>query len=529
MIYMTKRCVYGCKGLDTNMCEKAPRCSYASGKKRRYCRLRKTYKMNNSDCNIRNKSVKNHHATVIQKFMKNTTFKRRAEFLKAHCADSGACYAFGIMRKKIYDFFDGFTGFEYVSPPIHAIGNPSANGFVKSIQYERKGYTSNAVLKSSTKSSADNLAYEFAVGCYLNKMGNRFPCFVNTYGLYYYKDEHTWEHAKNTKTIQTNILKESLKLYKHLKNYHNDVVEVINEGVCEGSKYGAVLIQHLKNVQSIGDVFKNGSRREINHFVLSHLFHILYQVYMPLSMMTDNFTHYDLHHNNVMLYEPVPGTYIQYHYHMGDETVSFKSFYMAKIIDYGRAFYKDSDNANNTSVSATREVCKISDCNSRTESCGDKSGFKYLTNDSVPSTHYMSSSIKNQSSDLRLIHMLASHHDVGSTLFSEKTYINTGFDVASISDIFEPLMDMMENTNYGIGLDSQQEMIYGTKPLAHPGYPKRINNVQDAEKYIRNAILTNNAMHNWNEYNYEGLDKLGDLHVYSDGRKMKFNIDRTAK
>ena len=90
-----------------------------------------------------------------------------------------------------------------------------------------------------------------------------------------------------------------------------------------------------------------------------------------------------------------------------------------------------------------------------------------------------------------------------------------------ISDIFEPIMDMMENTNYGIGIDPN-ETKYGTRPLPHAGYPSRINNVRDAEKFIRNAILTNKAIYDYNELTYENVNKLGDLHIYSDGRNMKF-------
>ena len=524
------KCVSGCKGLDPDICEKSPRCSYAKGEQRQFCRLHKSFKMNKSDCKVRSKTVKNKNdSLIIHKFMKNTTFKRRAEFLKAHCFDSGACYAFGLMRKKIFEFFEGFTGFDFAVPPIHAIGNPSSNGFVKSIRYERKGYTANAVLKSSTKASADNLAYEFAVGYYLNKMGNQFPCFVQTYGLYYYKDEASWEHARDTRKIRTNILKDSLKLYRKLGTYTGDIDDVVNEGVCEGSKYCAILIQHMANVYSIGDVFKNGSHSAINHFVLTDLLHILYQVYMPLAMMTDNFTHYDLHHNNVMLYEPMPGAYIQYHYHVDGDIVLFKSNYMVKTIDYGRAFYKDPDNPKNTSTSVMKEVCKIPDCNEGAEACGDRSGFRYLTNDSVPSTHYMSSSIKNPSSDLRLIHMLATTHNVGGTTFDTKAYEKHGLDGDAISDIFEPLMDLMENTNYAIGLPRGDTTAFGTRPLPHPGYPSRINNVKDAEKFIRNAILTNKPMHDYNDVIYDNVKKLGDLHVYSDGRRMKFRVAKTPK
>ena len=514
-------CVSGCKGLDPDICEKAPRCSYAKGEKRQFCRLHKTYKMNRADCSVRKKTNKRQKALVIHKFMKNTTFKRRAEFLKAHCTESGTCYSLGMNRKKIFEFFEGFTGFDYVSPPIRAIGNPSSNGFVKSINYERKGYSADAVLKSSTKASADNLAYEFAVGCYLNKMGNQFPCFVQTYGLYYYKDEASWEHAKNTKKIQTNILSDSLKLYKKLGTYSGDVVDVINDGVCEGSKHCAILIQHLKLVSTIGDVFKKGTQADIGQFILTDLLYVLYQVYMPLAMMVDNFTHYDLHHNNVMLYEPLQNMYIQYHYHVDGDVVSFKSNYMAKMIDYGRAFYKDPDNPKNSSTSALKAVCKIPDCNDGKEDCGDRSGFRYLSNDSTPDTYYMSSAVKNPSSDLRLLHILAKNHKVGDNRFDMR-YAHAGFDV---SDLFDPIADLMDSTNYGIGLDPGETTAFGTRPLSHNGYPYKINNVRDAEKFIRKVIVNNTTIQDYNEFIFEDMEKMGDLHVYSDGRNMRFKSE----
>ena len=519
--------ISGCKGLEHDICIKNPGCSYVRGRKRQYCRVKnnKTRRATKPNAETKKKNKKS-EVDVIQQFMRNTTFKRKAEFLKANCVDSGACYAFGLMKKRIVSFFNGFTAFEFVKPPIVSIGNPSANGFVKSIHYERNGYTANAVLKSSTKANADNLAYEFVVGSFLNKMSKQFPCFVETHGLFYYKDEALWEHARDTKVIQSNVLRDSLKLYKTSTSYKNEVADIINEGVCEGSKYSAILIQDLRNVRTISDIFRKESDKRIHNFILFELMYVLYQVYMPLAMMVNNFTHYDLHHSNVMLYEPVEDKYIQYHYHIGDEVVSFKSKYMVKIIDYGRAFYKDPDNSKNTATSVLKEICTIPDCNEKPEVCGDKSGFKYLTNDAVPSTHYMSSSIKNPSSDLRLIHMLAHEHYVGYTTFSTKLYDKFGHD--TISDAFEPLMDLMENTNYGIGLglDPDKDAIYGTRALTHNGFPSRINNVEDAEKFIRSAIMTNQSMQDLNEHKYEHMDKLGDMHVFSDGRNLKFKVHR---
>ena len=130
-----RRCASGCKGLETEICKKAPRCSYTNGEKRQFCRLKSTFKMNKSDCSTRKKTSKNQKAVVIQQFMKKTTHKRRARFLSAVCSDSGLCYALGKYRAEIYKFFNGFVRFDYVSKPIVAIGEQSANGFVKSIQY----------------------------------------------------------------------------------------------------------------------------------------------------------------------------------------------------------------------------------------------------------------------------------------------------------------------------------------------------------------------------------------------------------
>ena len=102
-----RRCVSGCKGLDADICDKAPRCSYANGERRQFCRLARTHKMNKRDCAVRRKTSKKQKADTIHKFMKNTKSKRRVEFLKAVCDDSGVCIALGTNREKIIDFFDG--------------------------------------------------------------------------------------------------------------------------------------------------------------------------------------------------------------------------------------------------------------------------------------------------------------------------------------------------------------------------------------------------------------------------------------
>ena len=68
--------------------------------------------------------------------------------------------------------------------------------------------------------------------------------------------------------------------------------------------------------------------------------------------MKDTFTHYDLHWNNLHVYEPAPGKYIQYHYHLVNDMppVSFKSKsctseYGCNEISNGDTVYVDGLNA----------------------------------------------------------------------------------------------------------------------------------------------------------------------------------------
>jgi hypothetical protein len=452
--------------------------------------------------------------------MKNTTLKRKSEFLKAICSDSGFCYALGKNRTKIFDFFDGFVGFEYVKPPIVAIGNPSSNGFVKSIRYERHGYTANAVLKSSTKSTADNLAYEFLVGMFLNKMGNRFPCFVQTYGLYYYKTNSDWMHARDTKRMSSNILKHSLQLHTTLDKFKRDITNAIDDDACAFSKYAAVLIQHFPNVTTFGDYLDDMSEDGIDwcNFSIKELPYILYQIYMPLAAMSKVFTHYDLHQNNVLLYEPVPGKYIQYHYHLEKETVQFKSKFIAKVIDYGRAFYKDVEVKNVSATDVLKRTCVLDECNLEGEDCGDHSGFRYLTNTLKPSTYYMSSSEHNPSADLRLLHLI------------KKSFNTHGYNVGNgdcgpndlEEEAFESIDKILDMIVFGVGLQPDQTK-YGTKPLGS-GLPSNIQNVNDVELLLREGLLTNVALKAFNDSYYENMEKICDIHVYSDGRNMRVKM-----
>jgi thiamine kinase-like enzyme len=452
--------------------------------------------------------VKKANATrKIKKFMKKHQQKRTAHFLKAICSDADVCMAFGTEADKIKKYFDDFNNFDLLSKPAKQIGSESANGFVKDLTYEKNGYVANAILKSSTSDSADNLLYEGLVGQFLNKQGKRFPCFLETYGIYQYKpNEPAYIEMKTHRLSDPVVLKLGLKKLQRVHPVHL-------EFACEYSRYMAVLIQHLNNAQTFKDLLSD------NLFINQDLLNVLYQVYMPLAHLAKNFTHFDLHYSNVLLYEPIRGKYIQYHYHTGESTItSFKCRYIAKIIDYGRCFFNDDENLGFTgnSKGIYTEVCFANKC----EDCGLNVGFDMLvpkTKPQLEKASFIYSQEANQSHDLRLLYM---------TLCDMKLTRRT--------DAAGPLIiEALEKVVYGKGitLTKQQKdllkvlpnkwVYYGTKENKTSGLPKKVNNVTDAYKELE-RLVSIIGFKNANEYYYRSLNKLGDLHIYDNGRPMRY-------
>lgn len=492
----------------------APRCSFIE--KKSYCRLSHKYKMDKK-CNVtkrlKSAEMKNKSARVIQKalknkrasnivarFMRRTTQKRRAEFLKAICADSGACMAFGTNRKKILDFFGGFTNMDYAISPIKSIGNPSVNGFVKEIKYEKRGYNSFAVLKSAANADADNLAYEYIVGQFINIQAKRFPCFIDTYGLYYYNSDAAWQHAERSVNINANVLRRDLILQKDPFNYKK---------MCEESKYCAILVEHLKGVKSIGDILYNSATvSQVHEFILFALPFILYQIYLPLSLLRTVFTHYDLHHDNVLLYEPIKGKHIKYHYHLNSGVVTFNSPYIVKIIDYGRSFYKS-----NTLIKP-REIydhlCAEPDC----DKCGWNSGLSWLDPVLEDDNFFISSSIVNPSHDLRLLDIIRN-----------EMYNPQNSNISRLSQnsraLYNTIDDLLNKVVYRVGITDPDKVHAGTEPNRASGLPNAINHVGDAEREIRN-LLNNPYLKSINNMKYVDATKIGDMHIYEDGRPVSF-------
>jgi len=414
-------------------------------------------------------------ARTIQTFMKKTEGKRKALFYGTICSDSGVCIALGKERQKLLDFFK-FETFEYAKEPYKTIGEISGNGFMKELKYEREGYTAYALLKSSLRTSSDNLAYEYLVGKYLNEVSKKYPTFIETYGLFHYSS-----------LVDRNKMRQDDTLFKPLIRL--DPSDIKN--VCIKSGNLCVMSQYLKNTKT----FYQHTTSEYFRQQLSA--HVFYQIYFTLHQLRKDFTHYDLHLNNIMLYEPDERKYIQYHHHYVDRTVSYKSGYLAKIIDYGRCFFKKS-------FSYYDKICVEPRCGVL---CGLHKGF---TQFHEPQPHlgrvgervfgHANALYKNESHDLRMMYF-----------FYEQTKRTK--DVSLDADY----MKILKDTIYMKSLSLHSRP--GT--IEDLGKSDKIHNVSDAcqrwEEYITHPDRVRA-----NETNFVNHTCLGEVHIYTDGRDMEY-------
>jgi hypothetical protein len=480
----------------------------------------------------------------IKKLIRNKDLvKQKSKFLNSICSDSGVCVAFGGRSAKIIKhFFKDFTGFDYLDS-ISPIGEKSANGFLYSLKYLRESYMAHAILKSSRREDADNLMYEYGVGLEINKLFyDKYPIFVETYKCYRYESEEAWktfgnpslvpylmsliprleysveqwtrfirdggggdmedskkklEAAKKALEKTRSDIDESKKLSlelpppsaKILKDSLIPYKEIDYERSCTETKHICLLVQHIDKAPTLN--------QEFGTMKISEVLNVLYQVYFTLSAISSTYTHYDLHASNVLLYTPVRNKFIQYHYHTKEgDVISFKSSFIVKIIDYGRSFVKPF------SEEAEKEVCDTDEC---APDCGSK--FGYYFNDRLKK-YSIRSSRKNESHDLRLLHFLG-------LLISDEHKRN-----GHVSDSHSWLHRyLFLKANYMSEFGTPEKLETGL--ITHRGGSRtvKINNVTDASTLLQKLLLQRKEE---NERTHSTQTKLGDLHVYCDGRNMEY-------
>lgn len=418
----------------------------------------------------------------IAYFMKKTESKRRSVFLNIVCSDSGVCVAFGKEINKIKKHFEDFSNFNLLTR-LNRKGTMSSNGFISELTFEKSGYIANAILKSTktvSYGSADSLLYEAIVGFFLNKMSLIYPCFIETYGLYKYNPSTYSYLESNTGIIDPNLISsDKNSLVKH------QIDDYLMSNICEPDNiHYSVLIQNLTNAKTLREMLLNDPS-----FLDEDLMCVLAQVYLPLADMCDFFTHYDLHLDNILLYEPVPGKCIDFFYALDLDEVMFKCKYIVKIIDYGRSFFFDSSNPSLSSININDILIRLG--------CDPiLSGFQYFGKPDYAS-YYISSYTRNMSHDLRALNDIKSYKN----LKSNKT--------KKVKTLSERLSANYTLNNFFNALHYKRT--YGTKEvtLSEPGI---IQNVKDAAAYIVDIINSNEFQLENNSY-YNSVPILGELSI----------------
>ena len=275
-----------------------------------------------------------------------------------------------------------------------------------------------------------------------------------------------------------------------------------------GSYLNCILIEHLKNPIYISSLCELGMKPTLTPIEMYNLMceipNVFYQLYFGLSSIYLNFTHYDLHTQNVLLYKPKENGYLTYHYHTSGETtpITFDSQYIVKVIDYGRCFYKYNDDLNRNSDTFYTKLCNTASCQPR---CGERYGHVYVGLDTPEKDHFINLRKRNASHDLRFANevknMIDSHYI--SWLKKYKTMNK---------DFLKILRKVYYRESYG----TPENLIISN----YTQQVKEITNIVQLKNALDKLMKKKNSMSNF--LNTNGYIKLGDLHIYDDGRSMRY-------
>ena len=430
----------------------------------------------------------------VGKFMHTYRKKITATYLAHVCTDANECMAFGHDEyQRIRSFFD-FTSFAHTTEPVKMLPPRSMNGQIAIIRYVREKYTAAALFKLAMKEGADSPYYEFTVGRFVNEyLINAFPCFTETYGLFELQ-QGTYDTLMKDKqkvdfgTTTPPLFCDSSTPLSQLTS-DKDLIR----RSCEAGLRLGILSQFFDNAWSLYDL--NTKHPKV---AAQDGLSLLFQVYGPLSVLDGYFTHYDLHDKNVLVVPTPSGTCIHMHYHLsGGEVVSFKTKYIAKIIDYGRCFFR-AKGEGESSADLSKVLCgSDAPCRIKREResetpvkshCGSRSGFWLDPED--PTAYQITPRKKNASIDL-----ICAYDYLKSARLRDTT--------GQLDAIF-----------------TQLPAILGTAPFKSKEMTSQGNQINTVTK-LAGVLATNIYNPAWTKYNewwYRNLPVHGHLHVYMTNR-----------
>lgn len=356
--------------------------------------------------------------------------KNTLTVMKQECPKSLDCLLLSKHRQKIKDLFDDFKTFKSLKTVL-PLRTESENANVLLLSYNYHEYETKAIMKLQKSSSADSLVYEYLTGLQVNQYLSYLPNFLETYALY---------ETTGNKNVES--IKDGFEYNKKSED------ELLRQAVKEPTK-NSLLIEYVHNSCKLESKLKD------QHFIDNDLIPVLFQVYYALYTLKDKFAHYDLHTENVLLYEPYKGEYVRFRYHIDGNTYDFYSKYLVKLIDYGSSFTENS-------FDIYSKLCKIE------KTCGKYAGFA-VSNEEKISQLKLDYDVPNPSSDLKLLYQLKDNVD-----YDEND---------SLQELFDSLMKVKSQNKRRI-----------IPPMEESGGNK-INNVSDAYRKLLMLITSRRTIH----------------------------------
>jgi hypothetical protein len=385
------------------------------------------------------------------------------------CKNNTLCISIGYNADIIYNFFDKFSN-QFIKKIIPSNTKKGQNSTIYTCEFSKNEYTAFATLKLEKydeENHVDSGFYEACVGYYINKQQKYFPCFVRTYRY--------GEYIVDSKNI------DSLNVIENLPNTLIDGITAGCNNYTTPQIRNAILIECFPNAPSIWHQFHVLSNTLFKYDANFALYLMFFQVYSVLNQLKDEFTHYDLHANNILMYRVKTsedfGGYIKMIYHTSQtEIFYFYTPFIVKIIDYGHSYFYDSEEFNSSII--YQKVCRVKECDTD-EPCGKNRGYNWFDGNNK---HHITPTKRNKSHDLWALYYESLP---GLTI--------VGKDDASTYKITQKKVGIPENE---------------TQPT-----DKNIRNVEDAYRILlelcREEILiwnSNNKEH-WGTY-------VGELDVY---------------
>jgi hypothetical protein len=423
------------------------------------------------------------------------------KYLEKICPSSGYCLSFGRATNIIKEYFDNFVSFTYYDESQDISQNKlitkSNNGFINLINYKRGNYRACAILKSAIGETPDSLFYETYIGLYfINNLKKYYPCFLETYGMFKHKNYETkriFEDDDAYDMIKIDLVN-SLNYIPISKTLN---MNEINNYACNNVINNAVLIEYINNPITLHQFMETNKSDKYSFTV--DLVQILFQIYSVLSELQMNFTHYDLHTGNILLYEIPDGKFIEMIYVLRDDTeIKFKTKYIAKIIDYGRCYTYLTPKLYNL-------LCESNICYAnKRKKCYDELfnyGFQMMDDENVDGWYYIKNRFPNISHDLRLVNILK---------HTPKKY--SGEYATSIRIILNNI-EYVED--------------YGTPEILDSGLPDKINNVEDMFISLKNLILNESYFRDLNDEKFNDNNlKSATIKVYLERYDYEDGIEK---